>query len=268
MRFWWKAVTSSHSLFNLSTWKPVIRVCTFPGRRPRCKLMAPVNCRPQLSLQYLWSDVDSSGWSYLDIHWQIRLASSTMSQRERIWRIKRLKHSTKLCVFTTFYITPVLLSGSETWTLLKKDGWKIQAFHHDVPMTHLGSEMAWFLNDSISNNTTLEDIHDIISHCRHALFGHFRRLPAYISATQRSRFACLGERSWDQAGCVSVVALAIAWYISWRRTSGYQPVNSWTSLLIVEVGWLDANTLDPEKDDDSDTKKSGWFGKPLGVAQR
>ena len=45
-------------------------------------------------------------------------------------------------------------------------------------------------------------------------------------------------------------APSIRGYISRRRTSGYQPLNPKTSPLIVEAGWLEVPTMDPEADDE------------------
>ena len=72
-----------------------------------------------------------------------------MCQLGPIWCNKHLKLSSKICIYNT-YITPVLLYGSETWTLFKGDDWKIKAFHMMCKRCILGVkwQILWWLNQS------------------------------------------------------------------------------------------------------------------------
>ena len=79
-------------------------------------------------LTHIESDVDSSGYSSPNICRRIGLAASTMGQLDRVWSSRRLRLSSKLRVYNTC-VLPVLLYGSDTWTLPKEDERKLQAFH-------------------------------------------------------------------------------------------------------------------------------------------
>ena len=166
----WKTRSSGRPLLNASTWNRVIWVCTRPGRRPRCKISAPVPPLPQLSSQdKLLNQSENSlilgakercQFIYFspDIYQRIGLASSTMGQLDRAW-CNKLRH------YLTC-ITPVLLCDSETWT----------AFYMRYQRRILGVKWHNFVtNDSILNSTGLEDIRNTISRHQHALFLHVRR---------------------------------------------------------------------------------------------
>jgi len=51
-----------------------------------------------------------------------------MYSMSRVWRQTRLPLQTKLHLYQTC-ILPNLLHGSEAWTLLQEDLWKLEAFH-------------------------------------------------------------------------------------------------------------------------------------------
>jgi len=77
---------------------------------------------------YLSSEVDSSGYCTSEILRRIGLASSIMSQLDRVWKQSRLSNTTKFRVYNSCVLTS-LLNASETWTLLKADIAKMEAFH-------------------------------------------------------------------------------------------------------------------------------------------
>ena len=73
-------------------------------------------------------DIDSSGYCSADIRRRLGLASSTMELLDRVWRNKRLSTPTNIRIYS-ICLLPVLLCGSETWTLLAQDSRRVQAFH-------------------------------------------------------------------------------------------------------------------------------------------
>ena len=63
---------------------------------------------------YLGSDVDSSGYCTPEILRRIGLASSIMSQLDRVWRQSRLSNITKIRIYSSCVLS-VLLYASETY---------------------------------------------------------------------------------------------------------------------------------------------------------
>ena len=51
-----------------------------------------------------------------------------MGQLDQVWRQNRLSLATKLRIYTSCALA-VGLHGAETWTLLKEDSRRLQAFH-------------------------------------------------------------------------------------------------------------------------------------------
>ena len=96
---------------------------------------------------YLGSTVDSTGYSNTDILRRIGLASSVMGQLNRVWRQNRLSLAAKLRIYTTCVLA-VGLHGAETWTLLKEDSRRLQAFHMTCQRRILG--VRW--NDFVTNS--------------------------------------------------------------------------------------------------------------------
>jgi len=77
---------------------------------------------------YLGSDVDSSGYCTPEILRRIGLASSILSQLGHVSRQSRLSNTTKFLIYNSCVLSS-LLYVSETWTLLKADITKLEAFH-------------------------------------------------------------------------------------------------------------------------------------------
>jgi len=77
---------------------------------------------------YLGSDVDSLGYCTPEILRSDGLASSIMSQLNRVWRQSQLSNTTKFHIYNSCVLTS-LLDASEKWTLLKADTAKLEAFH-------------------------------------------------------------------------------------------------------------------------------------------
>ena len=95
---------------------------------------------------YLGSKISSDGHSTPEVMRRIALAASAMNQLGRVWRQKNLSIATKLRLYETC-VASVLLYCSETWTLLKADVGRLQAFHMRSLRRILG--IRWF--DHITN---------------------------------------------------------------------------------------------------------------------
>jgi len=58
----------------------------------------------------------------------IGLAASALKRLDSVWSQSKLSITTKLCIFSTC-VLPILLYGSETWTLIQADWNKLDSFH-------------------------------------------------------------------------------------------------------------------------------------------
>ena len=133
---------------------------------------------------YLGSDVDESGYCTPEVIRRIALGSSVMGQLRNVWMQRRLSLGTKLRLYSSCVLS-VLLYGSETWTLRKRDMQRLESFHMSCQRRILG--IRWFdfvRNSDICTRTKLSSISTTIARRRHSLFGHIRRLgddtPAHI----------------------------------------------------------------------------------------
>ena len=98
---------------------------------------------------------------------------------------------------------------SETWTLLKEEGRKRQAFHMRCQRQLLGIRWSDFIiNVKVLESTGLSDIRDNIAGRCHSLFGYIRRLPADVlvhMALKLSVDVCSGTKpstNWTRPlGC-------------------------------------------------------------------
>ena len=125
---------------------------------------------------YLGSKVTTDGHSAPDVMRRIALAASAMNQLGRVWRQRNLCLITKLRLYETCVLS-VLLYCAETWTLLKADIDRLQAFHMRSLRRILG--IRWFdfvTNAEVKDRTRLEDIEPRIRRRRLALFGHVARM--------------------------------------------------------------------------------------------
>ena len=171
---------------------------------------------------YLGSTVDSSGYSRTDILRRIGLASSVMGQLDRVWRQNRLSLATKLRIYTTCVLA-VGLHGAETWTLLKEDSRRLQAFHMTSQRRILGIRWNDFItNRAVADSTNLPSILITIAARRHSIFGHIRRLPDCTPAHTALKLA-VNTRSGDTP------------LHGWNRPAG-RPRATWTSQIVRDTG--------------------------------
>ena len=125
---------------------------------------------------YLGSKISNTGCSEPDTLRRLGLASSAMNSLHKVWKLKKLKLTTKLAIYRTCII-PVLLYGSDTWTLLKSDLRRLEAFHQRCQRTILG--IRWYdyvTNVEVTQRTALPTIGHLVGHRRGALFSHAARL--------------------------------------------------------------------------------------------
>ena len=118
-----------------------------------------------------------------------------MNQLGRVWRQRNLSLVTKLRLYDTCILS-VLLYCSESWTLLKADVDRLQAFHMRSLRRILG--IRWFdyvTNGEVKDRTRLEDMEPGIRRRRLALFGHVARMqpgvPAHDALQTALRIRCV-----------------------------------------------------------------------------
>ena len=140
---------------------------------------------------YLGSDIDSSGYCAPEIHRRLGLASSVMSQLDRVWKQSHFSNSTKFRIYSSCVLS-VLIYGSETWTMLKSDVTKLQSFHMQNQRRILGIHWFDFIkNEEVSRITGLSPIDVVISQRRHSLFGHVRRMDDSRAPAHQALFILL-----------------------------------------------------------------------------
>jgi len=114
----------------------------------------------------------------------------------RVWRQNRLSLATKMRIYTTC-VPAVGLHGAETWTLLKKDSRRLQAFHMTCQRRILGIRWNDFVtNRAVADSTNLSSILSTIAARRHTIFGHIRCLPDSTPAHKALKLA-VDSRSGD-----------------------------------------------------------------------
>jgi len=113
---------------------------------------------------YLGSAINSDGRSMQEIHRRIGIASGIMGRLSNVWQQSRLSLATKLRVYNSLVLS-VLLYGCETWTILKSDKRKREAFHTSCQRRIL--RIRWFHrvnNAEVTSHTEQEELSDWQSH--------------------------------------------------------------------------------------------------------
>ena len=130
---------------------------------------------------------------------RIALATSAMNQLGRVWKQRNLSLVTKLRLYESCVLS-VLLYCAETWTLLKADVNRLQAFHMRSLRRILG--IRWFdhvTNLEVKDRTRLEDIESRVRRRRLALFGHVARMQPGIPAHD-ALWTAIGARCGNAPG--------------------------------------------------------------------
>jgi len=145
---------------------------------------------------YLGVSIDSSCSSSGEISRRIALANNAFGElRNTIWRT-RIKEKTKIRLYST-YIIPILLYGSEAWSMTKRDANRVDAFGYkclrSICNIHWSEKIT---NLAILKRTNLIPITDMIRRRRLSLFGHVVRQPDG-SDTKEALFA-IPPREWKR----------------------------------------------------------------------
>ena len=173
---------------------------------------------------YLGSKMCSNGHCTPEVLRRIALAAGAMNSLGRVWRQKRLHLNTKLKIYETCVVS-ILLYCSETWTLLKSDSDRLQAFHMRCLRQIVG--VAWYdhvTNDAVKEMTGLIDIDIRIKRRRMALFGHVARLQPGVPARDALQLSiAIHNGSTPNPG--------------WRRPRG-RPRKTWLDQIKVDIGTM------------------------------
>jgi hypothetical protein len=130
------------------------------------------------SFTYLGSVIDSSGGCDSDVSRRMGLASGAMESLDRsIWCSRNLSKKTKIRVFKIL-ILPVLLYGSETWTMSAALRARLNAFVTRSLRRIQGYRWNDFVpNQRLLSETEMRPATCLIRERQMRLFGHVARLP-------------------------------------------------------------------------------------------
>ena len=175
---------------------------------------------------YLGSKIGSSCLTPPEIRRRLALAHSAFGRMEAVWRRRAISLTLKLRLLDSL-VLPVLLYGSETWTLSAESCNLVDAFHRKCLRRVL--KIRWFhhiTNDqlyALSNNP--EKMSTIIRRSRMRLLGHISRLD---ERTPVRRILQAASSTQAPRG--------------WRRPRG-RPHLSWTSQVSATLPLQDAMRL-------------------------
>ena len=134
---------------------------------------------------YLGSKISTDCSSDPEIERRLQLARGTFGRLSRVWRSCRLSLRSKLRLLNTC-VLPVLLYGSETWTLSANLSRRLDAFHRSCLRFILG--VRWF--HRVSNDELYRRVRDPttistrVRRGRLRLLGHVARLGEDVPANQ------------------------------------------------------------------------------------
>jgi len=148
-----------------------------------------------------------------------------MGRLSNVWRQSRLSVHTKMRLYNAL-VNSVLLYGAETWTMLKSDVQKIEAFHMSCQRRILGIRWHDFiLNAKVIDQTSEKSIAGAqVQRRRLALFGHVRRLSDTVPANPALRL-CIDAR----------VGRWVDVRPTWKRQRG-RPRNTWVCQVELDSG--------------------------------
>jgi len=153
---------------------------------------------------------------------RIGLAASAMKRLDCVWSQSKLSITTKLRIYSTC-VLPILLYGSETWTLIQADWNELDSFHVQCQRRILHISWHDFVsNDEVLGRTGLFDVSYIVRKRRLGLFGHVARLRSDVPANQTLQICTKtkdGERPSQE----------------WRRACG-RPSTTWTAHICRDTG--------------------------------
>jgi len=129
---------------------------------------------------YLGSCISENCRSEKDISRRIGIAASKMGNLSNIWKDRHLSRQTKLKLYNSL-ILPVVMYGSETWTLTKNSIGRLDAF--DMRCLRQIEGIKWWdriSNETIRDSTKQPPVTQLISQRRLSLLGHLARTEPII----------------------------------------------------------------------------------------
>jgi len=170
-----------------------------------------------------------------------------MSQLDRVWRQSQLSTTTKFRIYNLLVLSS-LLYACETWTLLKADITKLEAFHMTNRRRLLGI-FCWYefvTNAEVATLSQLPSINKAISRRRHSLFDHVRRMDQATPAHQALHLAPShfdrAEDSLAPRGDNQFVGENAGWSRS-LRAHGSFPSDGW-SVATDRLAWRALRPVD------------------------
>jgi len=134
----------------------------------------------------------------------------------------KIRLYTHIHIYSTC-VLPILLYGSETWTLIQADWNKLDSFHVWCQRRILHIRWHDFVsNDEVLHRTGLFDVLYIFRKRRLGLFGHVARLRCDVPANQILQI-CTKSRYGEQPSR------------EWRRACG-RPSTTWTHQICCDTG--------------------------------
>ena len=184
--------------------------------------------------RWMWN----SNYFRLKMQWKLSVLQCRVNNSDHLKKKYQPRHQTsphETCVLS------VLLYCAETWTLLKADVNRLQAFHMRSLRRILG--IRWFdhvTNVEMKDRTRLEDIESRIRRRSLALFAHAARMPPCVPAHD-ALWSALGVRygsapdpSWKRPRegprtswaeqlreDLDGMVLREAWYLAMERWRGF-----------------------------------------------
>ncbi len=130
-------------------------------------------------LVYLGSNLTANNSLDAELNTRIGRASTTFGHlQSRVWNNSHLSIKVKVRVYECSCVLSVLLYGSKTWPLYRREEHKLNAFHFRCLRQILG--LSW--QDRVPNTTVLKltnssDMYTVIRRRRLRWIGHVRRMP-------------------------------------------------------------------------------------------
>jgi len=137
-----------------------------------------------------------------------------------VWRQSWPSNTTKSRIYNSCVLSS-LLDASETWTLLKADIAKLEAFHMTNQRRRL--DILWYeFVTNVEVATLSQLINEAISRRRHSLFGRVRRMDQAAPAHQALHLSVTSRQGSGQSD-------------TWRRQPG-RPRKCWVEQVVTSRG--------------------------------
>ncbi len=107
------------------------------GELPDSVQLSGGNARYVSAFKYLGGVVDTTATWDKEIHLRITKARGRFAEMQRLWCMRKLKVSLKMKCYSA-YVLPILMFGSESWALTKKQAKQLEVVHSDCLRQILG----------------------------------------------------------------------------------------------------------------------------------